>query len=41
MVVKVREKLKRLDMSKVIVNLKNIFHEEKEIQDILLEFYLY
>ena len=40
MVVKVKDTLKRLGISKITTNLKNIFYEDKEIQDIMKEFYL-
>ena len=32
--------MKRLDMLKIMTNPKNIFYEEKEIQDIIIKFYL-
>ena len=32
--------MKRLDTSEIMTNLKNIFYEDKEIQDIMKEFYL-
>ena len=40
MTVKVKEKLKKHGMLKITTNLKNIFYEDKEIQDIMNEFYL-
>ena len=31
--------MKRLDMFKVMINVKSTFYEEKEMQDIMIEFY--
>ena len=39
MVVKVRKNLKKIDMLKITTNLKSIIHEDKEMQDIMIEFY--
>ena len=32
--------MERLDMLKMKINLKNIFYEDRELQDIMIEFYL-
>ena len=32
--------MKGLDMFNIMINLKNIFYEDKEIHDTMLEFYL-
>ena len=39
MVVDVNKNLKRLDMLKLLPNLKNTIYVDKEIQDIMKEFY--
>ena len=37
---KIKEKFERLEMFQTMINLKHMFCEEKEIQDIMVEFYL-
>ena len=40
MVVKVKESFEKLDMSKIMTNLKSMYYEDKGMQDIMKEFYL-
>ena len=40
MVVKVKEKMRKSDMLKMMLNPKNIIYEDKEVEDIIVEFYL-
>ena len=37
---KSKNKLKKLDMIKLMINLKNLFHEGKEMLDIMRVYYL-
>ena len=39
MVVKVKESFEKLDTSKTMINLRNTFYEEKEMQDIMKKYY--
>ena len=38
--VKIKNPLKRLDTSKIMINLRNTFYVEKEMQDIMKKFYV-